>query len=207
MTSHYDEEIDMTSPERIPSRPAPIAPPDSPPPFVSKVKASSYSHSAPPSSQPVYLAGAQGVDSRDAANEAMATAPQPQSQSHLVGSSTLQSSISLEVLEMIAAQQADAYHQKLREIAEHELRLQKWADSLHQKQEKLERWERRLGDQERDLAENTTKLRGGAGVADLSTVSFAERMNVFRRDSQRQHDEASAGLRGYSSHSYAVDDA
>jgi hypothetical protein len=102
---------------------------------------------------------------------------------------------------MIAAQQADAYHQKLREIAEHELRLQKWADALNTKQEKLEQWERRLGQQERDMAESTTQLRGDAGrgfsTVDPAGASFAERLNVFRRDSQRQHD-ASVARRSYS---------
>jgi hypothetical protein len=175
----------MTSPDR-PARPAPLAPPDSPHMFERYSEVSPHFKT---STQPLPHGGRSDIDPP----RASAPPAQPQDDPS--------PTISLEVLEMIAAQQADAYHQKLREIAEHELRLQKWADALNTKQEKLEQWERRLGQQERDMAESTTQLRGDAGrgfsTVDPAGASFAERLNVFRRDSQRQHD-ASVARRSYS---------
>jgi hypothetical protein len=186
----------MTSPDR-PARPAPLAPPDSPHMFERYSEVSPHFKT---STQPLPHGGRSDID------PPRASAPPSQPQKDGGPSPPM---ISLEVLEMIAAQQADAYHQKLREIAEHELRLQKWADALNTKQEKLEQWERRLGQQERDLAESTSQLRGDAGrgfsTVDPAAASFAERLNVFRRDSLRQHD-ASVARRSYSINSGFADD-
>jgi hypothetical protein len=99
------------------------------------------------------------------------------------GSTTL----SLQVLELLAAQQAEAYNHKLREIAEHELRLQKWSDVLRTKEQHLEQWERRLQQEEHTGLSMVRPALGNGGLsmgsgygAESGGLSFSERMRLAR---------------------------
>lgn len=160
--------IDITSPpsDARPTRPAPPAPPQ----IVKGSPTQRRLDLREPSTQPSIEHVHASKDSNHH-NNPRATPPPP-------------AGLSLEVLEMIAAQQAEAYAQKLKEVAEHELRLQKWADALKAKEAKLMQLEKRLNEQQ-----NTTAAYGRETIPDghpTDVITFTERLRLSRETMKRQ---------------------